>query len=74
MYQQLKEDRVITLREGRIFKVKEFKEKYVDSGDQRNGKFWRFSEVNIQDPLELSHNIAANVSRESLAKLRWKVM
>ncbi|KAL3124692.1 hypothetical protein niasHT_001529 [Heterodera trifolii] len=73
LYQQIKESRVIAPRDGRMFGLDEFKSLYVDE-DKRIEKKWRFSLVNIQDPLELSHNVAANVGKQSLASLRWKVM
>lgn len=69
LYQQIKEDRVLCLREGKVLEAKEFREKYADQMPK-----WRFSAVNVQDPLELSHNVGANVSKESVGRLRWKIM
>uniref|UniRef100_A0A1I8BG96 PAP-associated domain-containing protein n=1 Tax=Meloidogyne hapla TaxID=6305 RepID=A0A1I8BG96_MELHA len=45
---------------------------FVDKSSEIE-KRWRFSLVNIQDPLELSHNVSANVGKASLSKMRWKL-
>uniref|UniRef100_A0A183CHI6 Pex2_Pex12 domain-containing protein n=1 Tax=Globodera pallida TaxID=36090 RepID=A0A183CHI6_GLOPA len=73
LYQQIKENRVISPRDGRVFEKDEFRLRYV-AEDKRIEKKWRFSLVNVQDPLELSHNVAANVGKAHLASLRWKMM
>ena len=68
----LKSDLVLLLQEGKIIKVNDFKKEFLDKSPEIE-KRWRFSLVNIQDPLELSHNVAANVGKASLSKMRWKL-
>ena len=68
----LKSDRVLSLREGRIINVNDFRKEFIDKSSQIE-KLWHFSLVNVQDPLELSHNVSANVGKASLSKMRWKL-
>nr|CAD2168980.1 unnamed protein product [Meloidogyne enterolobii] len=72
LFLNLKSDLVVLLQEGEIIKVNDFKKEFFDKSPEIE-KRWRFSLVNIQDPLELSHNVAANVGKASLAKMRWKL-
>ncbi|KAL7074539.1 hypothetical protein ACQ4LE_006349 [Meloidogyne hapla] len=72
LFLNLKSDRVLSLREGRIINLNDFKKEFVDKSSEIE-KRWRFSLVNIQDPLELSHNVSANVGKASLSKMRWKL-
>ncbi|CAK5076465.1 unnamed protein product [Meloidogyne enterolobii] len=72
LFLNLKSDLVLLLQEGKIIKVNDFKKEFLDKSPEIE-KRWRFSLVNIQDPLELSHNVAANVGKASLAKMRWKL-
>uniref|UniRef100_A0A914M7Z1 RRM domain-containing protein n=1 Tax=Meloidogyne incognita TaxID=6306 RepID=A0A914M7Z1_MELIC len=72
LFLNLKSDLVVLLQEGEIIKVNEFKKEFFDKSPEIE-KRWRFSLVNIQDPLELSHNVAANVGKASLSKMRWKL-
>lgn len=64
---------MIVPRDGRILDRNEFKDRYLE-GDKRIEQRWRFSLVNLQDPLELSHNVASNVGHQYIALLRWKAM
>uniref|UniRef100_A0A915NXS5 RRM domain-containing protein n=1 Tax=Meloidogyne floridensis TaxID=298350 RepID=A0A915NXS5_9BILA len=72
LFLNLKSDLVLLLQEGKIIKVNDFKKEFLDKSPEIE-KRWRFSLVNIQDPLELSHNVAANVGKASLSKMRWKL-
>lgn len=61
---------VLCLKHGRTYTVDEFKEEFKGkvAGD------FKYSLVNIQDPIELTHNVTSNVSEHYLKKLRSQGM
>ena len=67
----MKEDQVICIREGKLYSWDEFEEHANRMDDRILDKFER-NVINIQDPLELSHNVAGSVGRKLLSLLRTR--
>jgi len=61
---------VLSVRNGRLYKIDEFKEEFKGKVADN----FKFSLVNVQDPIELSHNVTANVSSDFLKTLRGQSM
>ncbi|KAF7638715.1 hypothetical protein Mgra_00001797 [Meloidogyne graminicola] len=72
LFLNLKSNKVLSVREGRIIDINDFQKDFLIKSSKIQ-KHWRFSLVNVQDPIELSHNVASNVGKSSLSKIRWKL-
>jgi len=69
--QKLKEDQVVCIRDGELYSWNEF-EGHANRMDDRILEKFERNVINIQDPLELSHNVAGSVGRKLLSLLRTK--
>lgn len=61
---------VLSPRNGRIYTQEEFKEEFKGKVADE----FKFALVNIQDPIELTHNITYNVNQNYLKNLRSQSM
>jgi hypothetical protein len=61
---------VLSVRHGQVYKPDEF----MDVFDDRVKEGFKFSLANLQDPLELDHNVTQNVSEDYLTLLRGQSM
>ncbi|KAI6244132.1 Speckle targeted PIP5K1A-regulated poly(A) polymerase [Aphelenchoides fujianensis] len=62
---------VLCIRDGRVYKTDEFKTSPLFLPHEAA---FKFSLVNVQDPIELAHNVTANVSKHYLCLLRSRCM
>ncbi|KAE9550157.1 hypothetical protein FO519_006644 [Halicephalobus sp. NKZ332] len=69
--QKLKEDSVFSIRDARIYHWDEF-EKNASQLDNRILDNFERNVVNLQDPLELSHNVCGSLGRKCLSLLKRK--
>uniref|UniRef100_A0A914Z9H5 Uncharacterized protein n=1 Tax=Panagrolaimus superbus TaxID=310955 RepID=A0A914Z9H5_9BILA len=71
--QKIKENSVVSIRDSKIYDWEEF---WVNAAtiDARITEKFEKSFINIQDPLELSHNVCASVGRLVIGLLRRKAM
>lgn len=46
---------------------------HVISADERIVKNFKFSIINVQDPIEWSHNVASNISKQNVQALKIKL-
>uniref|UniRef100_A0A914QJF5 Uncharacterized protein n=1 Tax=Panagrolaimus davidi TaxID=227884 RepID=A0A914QJF5_9BILA len=71
--QKIKENSVVSLRDSKIYDWEEF---WINAAtiDARITEKFEKSFINVQDPLELSHNVCASVGRPVIGLLRRKAM
>lgn len=64
-----------SIYDGKLFSKSEFEQKYLSKiSDLDPIQKFKFALANIQDPIELSHNVASNVSRNALVRFRKALM
>uniref|UniRef100_A0A914CNL4 Uncharacterized protein n=1 Tax=Acrobeloides nanus TaxID=290746 RepID=A0A914CNL4_9BILA len=69
----INEDKVHSVRDARIYTTNDFYEVHCKA-DKRIEENFKFSLVNIQDPIELSHNVGSNIIKHYVALLRRKAI
>uniref|UniRef100_A0AC34GR26 RRM domain-containing protein n=1 Tax=Panagrolaimus sp. ES5 TaxID=591445 RepID=A0AC34GR26_9BILA len=71
--QKIKENSVVSIRDAKIYEWEDF---WVNAAtiDARITEKFEKSFINVQDPLELSHNVCASVGRLVIGLLRRKAM
>lgn len=68
----MRNSNVYSISNAQIFSKTEFCDKY--QSEPNIIKNFKFMLVNVQDPIELSHNVASNVSRNALIRFRKTLM
>jgi hypothetical protein len=61
---------VLSIRNARLYSLDEFRHEFQGTVADN----FKFSLVNVQDPIELSHNVTSNVSAEFLKTFRGQSM
>ncbi|KAI1730603.1 zinc-finger of c2H2 type domain-containing protein [Ditylenchus destructor] len=75
LYNTVQDEKVHCIRDGIVYSTKDdFMKRFTDEDDSKILENFKFGLANVQDPIELTHNVAANVSKTYISLLRQRIM
>ncbi|KAI1706368.1 speckle targeted PIP5K1A-regulated poly(A) polymerase [Ditylenchus destructor] len=75
LYNNVQDEKVHCIRDGIVYSTKtDFMKRFTDEDGSKVLENFKFGLANVQDPIELTHNVAANVSKTYISLLRQRIM